>query len=432
MNARKPDPMIHLARGMELHRHGRIPEAVRAYQSALQIAPGLHAATKYQGLALFQMGLREPGLAMMRRAAEQLPEDASAHFNLGQALCSVGRESDGLAAFMRAAQLEPGDADAAAMAASLAERLGERGKAIELWQSVVSARPAFAEGWDELSRLCYLDNQLEAALDAHRRALALDPSVIERRRIGFADPDPAQARPIVSLPLDAARHPSMASREALDQFAADTGLAIIDEVVRHPLGYREHALEREFQPVAYAGQNFPGLQTRGSDPQEIMTIVATALGRRVKWISPDNGVCRLSYADSTARTDIHVDNEEGDNRDRFAAVLYLNLPGQEQGGTTFWRQLDTGWTRRLPDEDLKRNGFTSFKAFQEKWLPNQNARRFSELTADRKAWEPIVELAMKNNRLVLYRGDFFHSLSSVFGSTPQDGRLVQLFFFEPA
>jgi hypothetical protein len=164
----------------------------------------------------------------------------------------------------------------------------------------------------------------------------------------------------------------------------------------------------------------------------MMTVIASALGRRVKWISPDNGVFRLSYADSRARTDIHVDNEDGDNWDRFAAVLYLNLPGQEQGGTTFWRQRETGWTCRLPDEAVRRAGFASFKAFQEKWLPNQNERAFNQLTNDRKAWEPIVELAMKNNRLVLYRGHFFHSLSNVFGSTPQDGRLVQLFFFEPA
>ncbi|MBB4014296.1 DUF6445 family protein [Niveibacterium umoris] len=417
---------------MALHRVGRLPEAVQAYQTALRGAPDLHAASKYQGLALFQMGLREPGLAMMRRAAELLPDDPSAHFNLGQALCDIGRERDGYVALSHAATLEPENVDANRRAALLAERCGDRTSAITHWRAVVAAVPQSAEGWDELSRHYYFENRLEEAVDAHNRAIALAPSVLEQRRIGFADPDPACTPCVVPLPASAARHAGMQTREARDAFVAATGLTIIDDVLRHPLGYRVHALEQAFRPLAYAGQNFPGEQTRGNDPQEVMSVIASALGRRIKWISPDCGAYRLSYEGSTARTDIHVDNEDGENWDRFAAVLYLNPPGQEQGGTIFWRHRTTGWDRRMPDEAVRAAGFPSFKAFQERWLPNQTERAFNELAAAREDWEPTIELPMRNNRIVLYRGHFFHSLSNVFGTTPQDGRLVQLFFFELA
>ncbi len=417
---------------MALHRQGRLPDAVQAYQAALRAAPNLHAASKYQGLALFQMGLREPGLAMMRRAAEQLQDDASAFFNLGQALCEIGRDREGLAAFVRAAESDPTDADTRRRIAQLAERQGDRALAITHLRAVAEQQPDAADVWDALSQLCYFEGQLESAVDAHRRAAVLNPKILDQRRIGYADPDPALAPRVTPLQPDTARHPSMAKPQALAAFAEAAGLAIIDDVLKHPLGYREHALEQDFQPIAYAGQNFPGLQTKGNDPQEIMTVVASALGRRVKWMSPDTGAYRVSYAGSTARTDIHVDNEDGDNWDRFAAVLYLNLPGQEQGGTMFWRHRDTGWERRLPDEQVRAAGFRSFKAFQERWLPNQASRPFNEIADGRDAWEPIVELPMRNNRLVLYRGHFFHSLSNVFGSTLQDGRLVQLFFFELA
>ncbi|WP_374602264.1 DUF6445 family protein [Niveibacterium sp.] len=432
MKARQPDPNLFLAQGMALHQRGRLPEAVQAYQAALRAAPNLHAASKYQGLALFQMGLREPGLAMMRRAAEQLPDDASAFFNLGQALCEIGRDREGLAAFVRAAEIDPTETDTRRRIAQLAERQGDRALAITHLRAVAEQQPDAADVWDALSQLCYFEGQLESAVDAHRRAVALNPKILDQRRIGYADPDPALAPRTIQLQPDAARHPSMAKPEALAAFAEATGLAIIDDVLKHPLGYREHALEQDFQPIVYAGQNFPGLQTKGTDPQDIMAVVASALGRRVKWISPDTGAYRVSYAGSTARTDIHVDNEDGDNWDRFAAVLYLNLPGQEQGGTMFWRHRDIGWERRLPDEEVRAAGFRTFKAFQERWLPNQASRPFNEIADGRDAWEPIVELPMRNNRLVLYRGHFFHSLSNVFGSTLQDGRLVQLFFFEPA
>lgn len=416
---------------MALHRAGRLPEAIQAYQSALRIDPALHAATKYQGLALFQIGLRDPGLAMMRRAADLLPDDASAHFNLGRALCDIGREREALPSLSRAATLEPDNAETQRQVARTAEQCGDHAAAIARWQAACTAQPDLAENWDELSRLCYLANRLDEAVDAHRRAVALDPAVLDRRRIGYADPDPACPPRLTPLPMQAVRHASMSSPEAIDAFVEATGLAIIDDVVRHPLGYREHALEQAFHPQAYAGQNFPGLQTRGNDPQAVMNVIATALGRRIKWISPDNGSCRLSYEGASARTDIHVDNEDGDNWNRFAAVLYLNLPGQEQGGTMFWRHRGTGWDRRLPDEEVRAAGFGTFKRFQERWLPNQSERDFNQLAAGRDDWEPTVELPMRNNRLVLYRGHFFHSLSNVFGSTPQDGRLVQLFFFEP-
>jgi hypothetical protein len=38
-------------------------------------------------------------------------------------------------------------------------------------------------------------------------------------------------------------------------------------------------------------------------------------------------------------------------------------------------------------------------------------------------------VANRYNRLVMYRGDLFHMSNDYFGSTSQDGRLFQLFFF---
>jgi hypothetical protein len=44
-------------------------------------------------------------------------------------------------------------------------------------------------------------------------------------------------------------------------------------------------------------------------------------------------------------------------------------------------------------------------------------------------WDLMDTIGNRYNRLVLYRGDMFHSSLNYFGSTPQDGRLFQLFFF---
>ena len=45
-------------------------------------------------------------------------------------------------------------------------------------------------------------------------------------------------------------------------------------------------------------------------------------------------------------------------------------------------------------------------------------------------WEPVLELPMRFNRLIIFRSDFYHAVTELFGTTVDDGRLVQLFHFE--
>ena len=49
---------------------------------------------------------------------------------------------------------------------------------------------------------------------------------------------------------------------------------------------------------------------------------------------------------------------------------------------------------------------------------------------DMTKWYLYDIMANKYNRLVLYRGDLFHSSLDYFGSNLHDGRLFQLFFFD--
>jgi hypothetical protein len=51
-------------------------------------------------------------------------------------------------------------------------------------------------------------------------------------------------------------------------------------------------------------------------------------------------------------------------------------------------------------------------------------------TQDMTKWEMTDMIGNCYNRLALYRGDMFHTSLDYFGSTPQDGRLFQLFFFD--
>jgi hypothetical protein len=56
------------------------------------------------------------------------------------------------------------------------------------------------------------------------------------------------------------------------------------------------------------------------------------------------------------------------------------------------------------------------------------------MTADAKdlsKWEKVMTLPMRFNRLVLFRPWLWHSATAGFGTTPEDGRLIQGLFFGP-
>jgi tetratricopeptide (TPR) repeat protein len=422
--------MACLQRGRQALAGGQFLDALNACQQALKLAPDLVEALHYQGLALLQLGQGALGISLLRQSLERQPDNALFHYNLGNALLGVDAAAS-LPHLARAAALDPNDLPFALAHATLLRTHGSTQDAIAAWRHAQALDPARSETLRTLAEIYYLDNQLAAARTCFAQALALNPQLAKNSRIGFAAPAPARTEPSTALQLSDFAESVFTDEPALRDFAAACDLHILDNFLNDPVAYREQALALPFHALRYAGQNYPGVQTDGYDCQDIMDRIATALGRRIKFISPDNGSYRISLAGSAARTDIHADNESGDNFNYYAAVLYLNPPSQCQGGTTFWRHVPTGWARRPVDAEVRAAGYASFRTFQKQWLPPHGpATAFDHLEARRPGWQAVLQVPMRNNRLILYRGDYFHAIGEVFGESHDDGRLVQLFFFE--
>lgn len=50
-------------------------------------------------------------------------------------------------------------------------------------------------------------------------------------------------------------------------------------------------------------------------------------------------------------------------------------------------------------------------------------------TNDPEKWEKVMTIPMRFNRLVLFRPWYWHNAGAGFGTTAENGRLVQLYFF---
>ncbi|WP_341676865.1 DUF6445 family protein [Niveibacterium sp. SC-1] len=417
---------------LQLQQGGQATRAVELYQGLLKKNPRLAIVHKFLGLALLEAGMRQAGLTELSAAASALPWDGDTQFQFGAALLLVGEVQRGLGTLEKTVRLTELDASLRGRAGAELYRNGRFIAATEAFERLAREQPQRPEVWSDLCLARFGAGDVAGALAASREAVALRPTLAPDLRVGQADPDPAFARPAGSLPPESLLTVDLREHKgALDRFIGERDLHIVDDVLADPHAYREAALKRHFSKEAYSGQNFPGVQTVGEEVTPIMQVIATAIGKPIKWISPDNGAFRVSFGESTARTDIHVDSEDDRHPDDYAAVLYLTPPEHVRGGTLFWRHKATGFDRRPSPEALAAQGFADFAAFQRKHLPRDSVLPFNRLAARRNEWEATVQLPMRFNRLVIYQGNWYHSIGEVFGDSLENGRLVQLFRFRP-
>jgi hypothetical protein len=197
-------------------------------------------------------------------------------------------------------------------------------------------------------------------------------------------------------------------------------IIIIDDFYSNPDEIRQIALNLKY-PNPPGEYTYPGKNSEGNYyPKEIHTKFETILNRKLIPAEP-NGYFRLSLEQDNFKQDIHVDPVW-----EFGAVCYLNLPEQsiDEGGTSFWVHKKTK-LEKCPDnnEEAKSYGFSNAR---EAWWTTVYGEGL-----DRNNWDRYLLSPMKYNRIVIFRTNLWHSHNYNFGNTLENGRLVQLFFFNP-
>lgn len=96
---------------LELHRAGRLDEAIPRYKHALEIDPTLAYAYTSLGVAMRAKSNFPAAIACYRRALEFEPENSVIHSNLGNALRQAGFIEEAVTHQMRAIELNPNEAE---------------------------------------------------------------------------------------------------------------------------------------------------------------------------------------------------------------------------------------------------------------------------------------------------------------------------------
>lgn len=179
---------------------------------------------------------------------------------------------------------------------------------------------------------------------------------------------------------------------------------IFDNFYGNPNQVREYALSL---PFTVSG-NYPGLRTdimRGEHNLNAKNIFESILRKKITWW-PEQYNTAFQYTTAEDTTWIHYDPT------MWAAVLYLTPNAPLEAGTAIYQNKDSKIFM------LDRND------------PKTDYNSDSKEITDMNKWEPIVQISNIFNRLVVYRGEYYHrSMLPGFGDSLYNGRLFQTFFF---
>jgi hypothetical protein len=196
-------------------------------------------------------------------------------------------------------------------------------------------------------------------------------------------------------------------------------IIIVDDFYTNPEEVRNTALSQDY-PEPESEYTYPGRNSTGSYYNDEVHSRFEKLVNHKLNPADKNGYFRISLETDKHKQDIHVDPSW-----EWGAVIYLSKPEDcmDEGGTSFWRH-NTLKMEMCPKDDHEAQ-FYGFPTYKEAWWTTVYGDG-----QDRSKWTRYFLCPMRYNRLVLFRTYLWHSHNFNFGTNLENGRLVQLFFFQ--
>jgi tetratricopeptide (TPR) repeat protein len=152
--AKNPNAWVaHDNLGSALLQAGRLPEAIRHYEQALQIKPDYAEAHNNLGIALKDQGKVPEAIAHYKQALRIKPDDAEAHYNLGNAFLQEGKSEEAIGHFEQALRIKPDYAKAHYKLGVGLEQVGRLQEALGHYEEAVRIKPDFTQAQNALARL---------------------------------------------------------------------------------------------------------------------------------------------------------------------------------------------------------------------------------------------------------------------------------------
>ena len=178
---REARAVLHGNRGIELAAQGKLDEAVREYNLAIQMKSDNAEVHDNLGNILSQQGKNDAAIQQYNLALQANPNFTNAHYNLGIELAGKG-DLDGATRHLTQAILEnPKFAEAHTYLASILLRQGKLEEAIQQFRLAIQANPNSAESYTNLGIVLDMQGKPGEAATQFRQALQINPGFAPAR-----------------------------------------------------------------------------------------------------------------------------------------------------------------------------------------------------------------------------------------------------------
>jgi hypothetical protein len=195
-----------------------------------------------------------------------------------------------------------------------------------------------------------------------------------------------------------------------------TSIVVVDDFLDNPDELRQQALNLDYPDQQ--GQ-FPGRNSlQRIDIAGLTEAVSAIIGEPLEPAPrpQSHAKCRITLGSDEGLGRVHIDVSY------WSGILFLSKPEDCRGGTEFFRHRATGTDRfPLTKEQLAATGYATFEDAQKGMVEREG------MVAE--AWDHLMTVPMRFNRLLLLRPWFWHTAGPGFGERLENGRLVYLMFF---
>ncbi|MFO1312205.1 MAG: tetratricopeptide repeat protein [Burkholderiales bacterium] len=160
----------------QLHRDGKLPEAIAVYDAILRDEPRNANALHYSGVAHYQAGNLKEAFERLRASVDLDASKADAWSNLGLVLQALGNAPDAARAFERASELDHASDDILVNLGAAYAALGRHADAEAAARRVVARDATMAKAWFLLAIALQPQGRMLEALEAVTRAVGLAPN----------------------------------------------------------------------------------------------------------------------------------------------------------------------------------------------------------------------------------------------------------------
>ncbi len=132
-------------------------------------------AWKVLGAVYQKMGRSADALASKQKAAVLSPNDADAHYNLGNTFMGLGRLDESVASYRRTLEIKPNFAEAYSNLGIVLRQQGKLDEAVANYRRALSLNPNYADAYGNLGGALKAQGKLDEALACFQQQVRLTP-----------------------------------------------------------------------------------------------------------------------------------------------------------------------------------------------------------------------------------------------------------------